>query len=312
MSKYSKDALSKRLGWEGIDPKYLERLIALAKNEDLQGFGLKHKQYTAHDPNHPSDPSAELISNPKKGRANIVAREAMVICGLKLIPIITSAYAEDCTFYTELNDGHMVEKGAVIGILEGSSNKILMAERVLLNFIQHLSGIATTTQLFSHQLAGSPTRLLDTRKTTPGYRVLEKYAFMCGGGYNHRYGLFDRVMIKDNHLAIFQSDPKQSLNQVILKARERYPELPIQVEVDCIEQIDPVLKTGVDCILLDNFSDTQLIEAIEQIGDSAFTEASGGIKIERLEALKNMGLDFISTGAPVHQSRWVDIALDWS
>lgn len=309
MSKYSKDALSQQIDWEGIDPKYLKNLIALAKNEDLQGFGLRQKQHTAQDP---KDPSAELISNQKKGRASIVAREAMVICGLKLIPMITSAYAEDCTFYTELDEGHMVKKGAVIGILEGSSKKILMAERVLLNFIQHLSGIATATQLFSHQLIGSPTRLLDTRKTTPGYRILEKYAFICGGGYNHRYGLFDRVMIKDNHLAIFQSEPKQSLKQVVLKARESYPELPIQVEVDSIEQIDPVLTAGVDCILLDNFSNAQLKEAIDQIGDSAFTEASGGIKIERLEALKNMGLDFISTGAPVHQSRWVDIALDWS
>ena len=119
-------------------------------------------------------------------------------------------------------------------------------------------------------------------------------------------------MLKDNHLAIFQSEPKQNLHEVISNARQNYPELPIQVEVDHIEQIEGVLASGVDCLLLDNFSDPELIEALRMIGDSAFTEASGGIKIERLNTLKDIGLDFISTGAPVHQSRWVDIALDWS
>ena len=306
MPKYSKNALSNQIDWEAIDPKYLDNLIALAKNEDLQGYGLKQMGSSVHDP------SAELILKDKKGRASIVARETMVICGLKLIPLILHAYSTDCVFYSEQSDGAFVERGAPIGLLEGPSQELLKAERVLLNFLQHLSGIATLTKQYTQQLNGSATQLLDTRKTTPAYRILEKYAFVCGGGYNHRYGLFDRVMLKDNHLAIFQSEPKQNLHEVISNARQNYPELPIQVEVDHIEQIEGVLASGVDCLLLDNFSDPELIEALRMIGDSAFTEASGGIKIERLSTLKDIGLDFISTGPPVHQSRWVDIALDWS
>ena len=306
MPKYSKNALSNQIDWEAIDPKYLDNLIALAKNEDLQGYGLKQMGCSVYDP------SAELILKDKKGRASIVARETMVICGLKLIPLILHAYSTECVFYSKQSDGAFVESGAPIGLLEGPSQELLKAERVLLNFIQHLSGIATLTKQYTQQLNGSGTQLLDTRKTTPAYRILEKYAFVCGGGYNHRYGLFDRVMLKDNHLAIFQSEPKQNLNEVISNARQNYPELPIQVEVDQIEQIEGVLASGVDCLLLDNFSDPELIEALRMIGDSAFTEASGGIKIERLNTLKDIGLDFISTGAPVHQSRWVDIALDWS
>jgi nicotinate-nucleotide pyrophosphorylase (carboxylating) len=183
----------------------------------------------------------------------------------------------------------------------------LQAERVLLNFLQHLSGIATETRSYVDALKGSTTALLDTRKTLPGYRVLQKYAFGCGGGYNHRIGLFDRVMFKDNHLVLTGA----RLTETVELARKVHPELPVEVEVDALEQIEPALTGGADIILLDNFTPEAIQEAVRLIAGRACTEASGGITRNTLTHLGQLELDFISTGAPIHQSTWKDIGLDW-
>ena len=153
--------------------------------------------------------------------------------------------------------------------------------------------------------------MLDTRKTQPGYRALQKYAFACGGGYNHRMGLFDRVMLKDNHLAVAGATGGERLSDTVAIARAACEQLAIQVEVDRFDQITPVLEAGADIILLDNFSPEELREAVELIDHRACTEASGGVTHNTLHRLGDLGLDFISTGAPVHQSRWKDIGLDW-
>ena len=195
--------------------------------------------------------------------------------------------------------------------LTGPSGPLLQAERILLNFLQHLSGVATETRNYVDALKGSETVLLDTRKTLPGYRVLQKYAFACGGGHNHRIGLFDRVMLKDNHLAVAGATGGDRLTETVRLARTACADLAIEVEVDTLEQIPPVLEAGADIILLDNFSSEELKEAITLINGRACTEASGGIQIDTLPALGSLGLDFISTGAPVHQSKWKDIGLDW-
>lgn len=294
-----------RLPWEAIDTDYLRQLIGLAKIEDLAGAGL------AQRPERLGDVTTALMPEGARGHAQLTAREPLVICGLKLVPLILEAYGADCEFSTELADGTLVETGTPLGLLQGNAAALLQAERVLLNFLQHLSGVATETASYTDALAESDTALLDTRKTMPGYRVLQKYAFACGGGYNHRIGLFDRVMLKDNHLAVAGATGGNRLTDTVSLARQACETLPIEVEVDAIEQIAPVLEAGADIILLDNFSPEELKEAIHLIDGRAYTEASGGITHNTLPKLGQLGLDFISSGAPIHQSRWKDIGLDW-
>jgi len=304
-SRFTKNALSQKLTWSRIDLKYIHSIISQAKSEDMSGLGLTDAL------NHPLDVTSEIIPNADKGKAALVARQPFTLCGLPLVPLILEHYDPSLTFQTNHQDGESIADGQSFGILEGPSKSLLQAERILLNFLQYLSGIATTTKTFSDCLSDSDTRLLDTRKTTPLYRILEKYAFVCGGAYNHRYGLYDRIMLKDNHLAVLESNKALSLAEHLKNLRSRFPELPIQIEIDSLEQLESVLATNPDCILLDNFSISDLQEAIRIIDREAFTEASGGITLDHLANLKSLGLDFISTGAPIHQSQWVDIGLDW-
>ncbi|MFO8027358.1 MAG: carboxylating nicotinate-nucleotide diphosphorylase [Opitutales bacterium] len=303
--RYTKDDLSTRLSWDDLDPDYLRQLIGLAKIEDLAGAGL------AHRPSRLGDVTTALMPEGARGHARLVAREPMVVCGLGLVGLTLAAYGEDCGFEAACRDGDSLQPGEVLGTLQGDAATMLQAERVLLNFLQHLSGIATETRAYVEALGSSPTALLDTRKTLPGYRVLQKYAFACGGGVNHRIGLFDRVMLKDNHLEVAGATGGERLVEAVALARTTCEELPVEVEVDRMDQIGPVLEAGADIILLDNFSTGELKAAVAQIDGRACTEASGGIQLDALSALARLGLDFISTGAPVHQSKWKDIGLDW-
>ena len=304
-SPFTKDALSQRISWDDIDKEYIKSIIAQAKAEDMSGLGLKKTL------SHPLDVTSEIISNTDRGKASLIARETFTVCGLNMIPLILQQYDPSLTFRTNNQDGESVIADQSFGIIEGSSKSLLQAERILLNFLQYLSGIATTTKTYCNCLGYSETRLLDTRKTTPLYRILEKYAFVCGGAYNHRYGLYDRIMIKDNHLAVLKSKKNHSLAIQIEQLRSCFPLLPVQIEIDSLTQLQTVLSAGPDCILLDNFSINDSKEAIQIINKRAYTEASGGITLDHLDDLKAIGLDFISTGAPIHQSNWVDIGLDW-
>ena len=304
-ARYSKKTFKTRLAWEELDPDYLRQLIGLAKIEDLAGAGL------AHRPERLGDITTALIAEGATGQAELRAREPLVICGLGLVQMVIDSYGTDCRFEAEVDDGQFLDTGNVIGKLTGPSAPLLQAERVLLNFLQHLSGIATETRLYVDALGPSPTVLLDTRKTLPGYRVLQKYAFACGGGYNHRIGLFDRVMLKDNHLAVVGAMGGNRLTETVALAVNTCEDLAVEVEVDCLEQIQPVLDAGADIILLDNFTPLEITEAVRMIDSRACTEASGGITLNTLPKLSDLGLDFISTGAPIHQSTWKDIGLDW-
>ena len=304
-ARYSKDTFQTRLKWQDLDPDYLRQLVGLAKIEDLAGAGL------ANRPDRLGDVTTALMPEGAKGEAQLIARESLVVCGLSLVQTTLDSYGQDCQFEATAEDGQSVGHGKVIGILSGSSTVLLQAERVILNFLQHLSGVATEARLYVDALGSSPAVLLDTRKTLPGYRVLQKYAFACGGGYNHRIGLFDRVMLKDNHLAVAGAIGGNRLSKTVALAVNTCEDLAIEVEVDRIEQITPALEAGADIILLDNFSPPELKEAVSMIDGRAWTEASGGITIDSLPDLGDLGLDFISTGAPIHQSRWKDIGLDW-
>ena len=302
------ETLIKRLTWDDLDGVYLRRLIEIARDEDLAGLGLRER------PKQTGDRSTGSIARaPRQGSANLVAREAMVACGLPLISLILAAYGGNASVQLRAKDGRSLEKGEILATLTGDPRVLLAAERIILNFVQRLSGVATQTSRFTAALGKSRTRLLDTRKTTPGYRMLEKYAVACGGGWNHRLGLFDRVMLKDNHLGLLGSTATgvMGLAEAVTAAKRAAPELPVEVEVDHIEQIAPVLAAGADVILLDNFTPVQLRKAVQLVGGRAFTEASGGITLKTLPRLGNLGLDFASTGALVHQSVWVDIGLDW-
>jgi nicotinate-nucleotide pyrophosphorylase (carboxylating) len=299
------DALAKRLAWKDIDHGYLNKIIRLARDEDLSGAGF------ADPPPVPTDiTTATFPPTSKIGQADLCAREEQTLCGLSLTPIILGAYGGG-TFTTNFQDGQTVSTGTKIGTIEGNPAHLLSAERVLLNFLQHLSGIATTTAAFVKKLDDRQTRILDTRKTTPGYRALEKYAVACGGGWNHRLGLYDRVLIKDNHLDAFSVQNGDDLRNTVQLAREKNPGIPIEVEVDHPDQVSPVLEAGADCLLLDNFSIPQIRKVVEFVDGQTCIEASGGITLKTVSNYAGLGLDFISTGALVHQSRWVDIGLDW-
>jgi nicotinate-nucleotide pyrophosphorylase (carboxylating) len=304
-ARYSKETFQARLAWQDLDRDYLRQLVGLAKIEDLAGAGL------ADRPQRLGDVTTALMPEGATGHAQLTAREPLILCGLGLVSAVLDSYGSDGHFDAKARDGDSLQKGDVIGILSGTSSALLQAERVLLNFLQHLSGIATETRRYVDALGESTTALLDTRKTLPGYRVLQKYAFACGGGYNHRIGLFDRVMLKDNHLAVAGATGGNRLTETVALAVNTCKDLAIEVEVDTLKQIPPVIEAGADIILLDNFSIGELRRAIDLIDGRACSEASGGIQIDTLRALGELGLDFISTGAPIHQSTWKDIGLDW-
>lgn len=298
------DLCCQRLDWGDIDISPIKTLIGLAKSEDLEAGGLLDGTST------PGDHSSALLEAGQNVTTTLKARTEISLCGVELAPHVLAAYDSELTFQALAKDGDKLAAGDSIGTVSGPVRSLLSAERPLLNFMQKLSGVSTLTRMYVDAMGDSTTRLLDTRKTTPGYRTLEKYAVACGGGWNHRIGLFDRVMLKDNHLATFGADPRQSAIDAVQASRSKHPKILVEMEVDTLGQIEHALAAQVDIILLDNFSVAQLKEAISLIGDRAVTEASGGITIESLPELASLGLDFISTGATVHQSTWIDIGLD--
>ena len=305
--RVSRDTLCQRLAWADLDPDALRTLVLLARAEDVGGWGLQRLRR----PRQPGDVTTAAVVGRSRGRAELRARRPMVLCGLPLIPLILKEYGGRSRFLPAADDGAAVRRGALLGTLHGPAAELLQGERVLLNFVQRLSGIATHTAAYVRALGASSTRLLDTRKTTPGYRMLEKYAVGCGGAWNHRLGLFDRVMIKDNHLAASGATRGARLAAAVGKARRQARGLPVEVEIDELSQLEPVLEAGADIVLLDNFTVPQVRRAVRLVGGRACTEASGGITLESLPTLGTLGLDFISSGALVHQSTWVDIGLDW-
>jgi nicotinate-nucleotide pyrophosphorylase (carboxylating) len=210
-----------------------------------------------------------------------------------------------------VHDGTHVGRGDRLLRLSGPARAILTAERVALNYVQHLSGIATLTAQFVAALKGTRAQILDTRKTTPGWRRFEKYAVACGGGKNHRFGLFDLVLIKDNHLAALQAEKPNAVAAAIQRARKRYPRLKVEVEADTLEQAAQAVEAGADILLLDNMTPAQLRQAVKIAKGRAQTEASGGVRLDTVRAIAASGVDFISVGALTHSARAVDIGLDF-
>lgn len=254
--------------------------------------------------------SETLLPEDSHTSAKLVAREKGVLCGEDVFASAMSLTGAVAVQFLQ-RDGESFSAGDVLATVDGPTRPILRAERVGLNFVQHLSGIATLTAKYVAETAGTKARIVDTRKTTPGLRLLERYAVRCGGGYNHRFSLSDAVLVKDNHVAALRSSSDEDLTR---KLRAAFAGLPhtmhIEIEVDRLDQIEPALGAGAHTIMLDNFSLDDLRAGVRQIAGRALVEASGGVSLERVREIAATGVDRISVGALTHSVRSLDLALD--
>ncbi|MGI8601487.1 MAG: carboxylating nicotinate-nucleotide diphosphorylase [Verrucomicrobiales bacterium] len=274
-----------------------DQLIAAALEEDI-GPGDVTTQF--------------FVAAQATAQARIFAKQSGVLAGVATAAAVFEAVDPSLQISVTRNDGERLEAGGTVLEISGSTRSILTAERTALNFVQRLSGIATLTRQFVDAVAGTRARILDTRKTTPGWRHLEKAAVRAGGGQNHRAGLYDMVMVKDNHL-LAESRPAE-LQRIIDRIRAQHPGIRIELEADSLEQIRAFLEfRGVDIILLDNMSLDQMSEAVRLVrsaGSGIELEASGGVSLETVRAIAETGVDFISSGALTHSALALDFSLE--
>ena len=246
-----------------------------------------------------------------KSIAFMNAREPLTVAGIEFAVAAFQQLSPKIRIQKIARDGLRVKAGAPLLKISGSSRAILSAERVALNFVQRLSGVASATAQFADAVKGTSARILDTRKTTPGWRRFEKYAVACGGGKNHRIGLFDMVLIKDNHLVALRNEKPNAIAAAVARARQKSPKLKVEVEADTLEQVAQAADASADIILLDNMPPAQLRQAVKIIRGRAKTEASGGVNLKTVRRIAQTGVDFISIGAITHSARAVDIGLDF-
>jgi len=260
-----------------------------------------------------SGDATTLATIPEKAqvKANLRGREPLVLAGIQLAEQAFRQLSLEVLFSQKAEDGQRVGANETILEISGPARPILTAERVALNFVQRLSGVATLTAQYVEAIRGTNTRILDTRKTTPGWRQLEKYAVLCGGGHNHRFGLFDMVLVKDNHLAALKTAAPNAVAAAVRSARQAYPNLKVEVEADTLEQVEQAVEAGADVVLLDNMNPVQLRLAVRACKGKTQTEASGGVTLATVRAIAETGVDFISVGAVTHSARAVDIGLDF-
>jgi nicotinate-nucleotide pyrophosphorylase (carboxylating) len=251
------------------------------------------------------------VPEDKCATARLVARQELIVAGMDFAEAAFRSLSPAIQFIALCPDGRRVAAGMDLARVHGSARALLTAERVALNFVQRLSGVATLTGHFVDAVQGTAARILDTRKTTPGWRRFEKYAVACGGGRNHRVGLFDLILIKDNHLAALRSEKPNPIAAAVERARTAYPALKVEVEADTLEQVDQAVAASADFILLDNMSLAELRQAVQKIGGRAKTEASGGVNLSTVRAIAETGVDFISVGALTHSAPAADVALDF-
>lgn len=277
-----------------LDQAVVRDLVARALEEDLGPGDITTRS---------------LIPTEEEVTAEIVAGEPLVIAGLPVAGEVFRYLDGRVAFDPLFSDGDAVDAGARIATVSGPAGPILAGERTALNFLQRLSGIATLTHRFVELVSGTHATILDTRKTTPGLRHLEKYAVAAGGGTNHRMGLHDRILIKDNHLCILKRYSADAVARAVALAREKNPGAPVEVEADRLEDVEAAVKAGADCILLDNMTEGELREAVELIDGRAAAEASGGVTLETAAGVARTGVQFISVGALTHSARSVDLSL---
>lgn len=246
-----------------------------------------------------------VMPHARRGRVELICKQSGVICGLPVFERVFVILDRDVKVTAFVKDGDEVQKGSVLAVAEGDIRALLSGERVALNFLQRMSGIATYTRRTAELLKGSKTRLLDTRKTTPNMRIFEKYAVKVGGGYNHRYNLSDGILLKDNHIGAAGSVKKA------VEAAKRYAPFvrKIEVETENLGMVKEALEAGADIIMLDNMSVEDMKAAVEMIGGRAQTECSGNVTRENISAIIATGVDFISSGALTHSAPVLDLSL---
>lgn len=251
-----------------------------------------------------------LIPGDTRGRGTLVAREPGVVCGLAVARAVFLELDPSLEVVPGTEDGATVDGGQPLLTVRGAVRPILSAERVALNFVGRLSGISSLTRRYVDAVAGTGARIVDTRKTTPGLRALEKYAVRCGGGHNHRLGLFDGFMLKDNHRAALEAAGLDVVGTVGA-ARERLGHgVVVTIEVDRVDQVPQALEAGADVVLLDNMTPADLALAVRSVGERARTEASGGVTLESVRAIAESGVDLISVGALTHSAPALDVSLE--
>lgn len=265
-------------------------LIALALAEDVGSGDIT---------------STALVKRGTQGVAFFRSREAMCLAGMPILPLLWEQCDASVTVHSHVSDGAEVPAGTVLCQVEGDACALLAVERSALNFIQYLSGIATRTAAFVAAVAGTGTKILDTRKTIPGFRALAKYAVACGGGKNHRFGLHDGVLIKDNHLAIV-GGVRPALQQIKAAGYKDFI-----LECDTLEQVDQALEAGAPWLLLDNMSLSTLAAVVRVAKGKTILEASGGITLGNARSTADTGVDYLSIGGLTHSAPAVDIGLDW-
>jgi nicotinate-nucleotide pyrophosphorylase (carboxylating) len=276
-----------------ISPLEIEAAVARALEEDLGRAG--------------DITSIATVPEETPGRALLNAREAGVVAGLPLVAAAFRKLSPNITIEAHARDGATIAAGTKLMTINGNARAILGAERVALNFLGHLSGIATATAAFASRIAHTKARVICTRKTTPGLRALEKYAVRCGGGYNHRFGLDDAMLIKDNHIAV-----AGGIAAVLNRAKGAAGHLvKIEIEVDSLEQLREVLDAGgADVVLIDNFDPQEMRKAVAMVAGRLIIEASGGITLDTAAAIAETGIDYLSSGALTHSVKNLDVGLD--
>jgi nicotinate-nucleotide pyrophosphorylase (carboxylating) len=293
-----------------LDLEKIRDIVQLAIKEDIGDGDITSKIF---------------IPDGSETKGMLIAKEAGIVAGLPVAGYVLSQIDENLIFTSNIEDGSRVKKGTIIGSVKGLTLSLLSAERLVLNFLQRLSGIATATNRFAEKIKGYGTQIMDTRKTAPGWRYLEKYAVRVGGGINHRMGLYDQILIKDNHLKTMGSEKENgAISRLVRTAREQIENgMLIEIEVEDLCQIKDVVDAGVDIILFDNMEPSKIREAVDIVkeieknqdagtGKAILTEASGNITIENVEEYADAGVDRISVGAITHSARVLDISFDIS
>ena len=276
----------------GLQPLDVESLVLRAVTEDIEGGVDVTTMATV-----PAD---------QRGRLSFIAHQAGVIAGLAVAAAVFDVVCgENREITFDVQDGDRVVADDVVLSASGRTHDLLRAERPALNFLGHLSGIATTTAAWVEEVSASSARIRDTRKTTPGMRNLEKYAVRAGGGVNHRMNLADAALVKDNHVLA-----AGGVREAFAAVRAAYPEVPVEVEVDDLDQLEEVVEAGADLVLLDNFSTQDMIEAVQRVGGRVLLEASGGLSLDRAHEVAATGVDYLAIGALTHSAPVLDIGAD--
>jgi nicotinate-nucleotide pyrophosphorylase (carboxylating) len=287
-----KRELAEQLIAVGLNPLDVSEVVLRALHEDCDGDG--------------DVTSVATISAEQMSTLDFVARAPGVIAGM---PVAAAVFAilggSSISISSVIRDGESVQAGTVLGSIVGSTRVLLQGERPALNLLSHLSAIATATRAWADALSDSTTKVRDTRKTTPGMRILEKYAVRCGGGLNHRMNLSDAALIKDNHVVA-----AGGVARAYELIKQRYPDLPVEVEVDSLDQLAEALEVGADMVLLDNFTIEELKSAVDFTGGRAQLEASGGFTFDQAKEVASTGVDFVAVGAITHSAPGLDIGAD--